>query len=141
MSYAIVHEGKAFGPDGLITDTEGKPLLAEHAEDYNRQVAEQELAWLKTAPDKVFLYVHLPKYVTASMSCGPAMATELDRLAITTFLGTVLGVPWIGPRRHIGYGCHTYRRPVSVKLFGVQYHGWYMESSGDYCRLRKAKKQ
>lgn len=30
---------------------------------------------------------------------------------------------------------------VTCRIFGVLYHGWYMESSGDYCRLKKAKKQ
>lgn len=97
-------------------------------------VEQQELDWLKTGPEKVFLYVKLPNERNPYTSQG----------AITTWLGTVLDpsatfgqlreFPCFGP-------FPSKRRAVSCRIFGVLYHGFYYQSSGSYCRLRKAKRQ
>ena len=60
MSYAFVHEGKAFGPSGIIKDVEGTPLEAKDAGDYNKAVEAQEIEWLKTGPERVMAYVRQP---------------------------------------------------------------------------------
>ena len=119
--YALEFQGAAFTPEGK------QPIPDVKA--HNQEVERQEIEWLKTGPDKVLLYVHFT-------------ATELERPNIHTWLGTVVSTHcYIGPRRQMGFGRHTYRRGVTCRIFGVLYHGWYMESSGDYCRLRKAKRQ
>ena len=103
----------------------------EHTDAYNKALEAQELDWLKTHPDKVVLYIGTR--VSTLRGDGPFWEVK-------TWPGTVLdNFAAVGPRRNVGFGYHTYRRSVSCKIFGVQYHGWYMESSGDYCRLRKAK--
>ena len=135
--YALEFQGAAFTPEGK------QPIPDVKA--HNLEVEKQEIEWLKTGPDKVFLYVrmsakdevvgrpHLPIYVEQRGQDSPQ---------ITTWLGTPVATHlYIGPRRQMGFGRHTYRRGVTCRIFGVLYHGWYMESSGDYCRLRKAKRQ
>ena len=130
--YAITHEGKAYGPSGIITDTDGVPLKAEDSEAYNKAVEVAELEHLKSHPDKTVLYVEQLQGVVGYLSPW----------RIITWRGVVLdGCAYVGPRRHIGWGSNTYRRAVTCRIFGVLYHGWYMESTGGYCRLRKAKRQ
>lgn len=97
---------------------------------HNLATEAAEIEWLKTHPDKVFLYVG-----TIQSPFGREAWT------IHTWMGTILDPDaWIGPRRNVGFGYHTYRRAVRCHIFGVQYCGWYMESSGDYCRLKRSKK-
>lgn len=140
MSYAFTFQSTPYTPSGILRDSHGAPLPVSEVDAYNRSVEQQELAWLQTRPAHAFLYVRLPGHVLPFEHCGPSIATELDRPAITTFLGTVVASHvHIGPRRHIGFDKWTYRRHVTCRLFGAVYHGWYMESSGDYCRLRRAK--
>ena len=121
--YAIEHEGKAYTPDGVITCAD----VTEH----NAAIEEQEIAWLKTGPRQVMLYVREPK--------------EGQDWAITTWLGAVVSEhPWVGSVRSFRVpGSHwpSKRRPVTCRIFGTLYHGWYFESSGDYCRLKRAKRQ
>src|ERR1700723_935716 len=114
--YALVHENKAFGPDGLIQGVESKD-----AAEYNKAVEASEIEALKAHPDKVFLYVK--EYVSASKS-------EPIRYAVTTWLGTVVSADvQMGNRSRCGFGFNTYRRAMSAWIFGTLYHGWYMESS------------
>lgn len=144
MSYAIEFQGKAVTPGGVIQ--------VDSTSAHNKRIEAEEIEWLHTAPDKVFLYVKLPT------DNGPTIASDgfrgfyawargdKDRgLAIQTFLGTSVATHvYVGPRTSGGLfsGYHaTYKRHVTCKLFGVKYHGWYYESSGDYCRLSKAKIQ
>lgn len=141
MSYAITHNGVAYGPCGKITDVEGTPLNPEDTDAYNKEVEKQELAWLRTHPEKVVLYVKHPTKVFN----GPGMCGPIDSdywWKVTTWLGTVVCEhAFVGPRRHIGFGHNTYRRAMTATIYGVLYHGWYFESSGCYCRLKKAKVQ
>src|SRR3954468_22682409 len=59
---------------------------------------------------------------------------------ITTWPGTVVSSSVrMGDRSYTGFGHNTYRRSVRCVIFGVRYTGWYFESSGDYCRLKRAK--
>ena len=137
MEYAIESQGKAYTPSGMV------PTLEPGAvSEYNRAVEAEEIARLKTAPETLMLYVHLPSWVAPFCACGPSTATELERASVNTWLGrAVASHVYIGPRRSGGFGYHTYRRAVSCRIFGTLYHGWFFESSGDYCRLRKAKRQ
>ncbi len=149
--YAITREGKSFGPDGLIQDMEGTPLAAQDADAYNKALEAQELASIKTGPDKLFLYVKTVD--TTEESWQKALASgwtpetterkhwQSSRVDVGTWLGTRVS-DWVslGTKSYIGFG-GAYRRSVSCSIFGVKYHGWYMESSGDYCRLTKSKKQ
>ena len=123
MNYAFDFQGKVFTPDGRIDIDAAK--VAEH----NKKLEATELAWLKTGPDKVSLYVQ---------DCYSVL--ESTKPTITTFLGTIICTAVLGPKRYIGFGRNTYRRSVSCVMFGHQYHGWYMESSGDYCRLTRSKR-
>jgi len=135
--YAIVHEGKAYSPDGLIRDTAGVPLSAQDADTYNRLVEAQELAHLKTGPEHAFLYVEL---VHSAVQMEPTPWLNC-RGVVHTWTGFDLDTcASVGPRRYVGFG-GAYRRAVSCRIFGTLYHGWYFESSGDYCRLKRAKRQ
>lgn len=125
--YAITHEGKALSPDGLITDIEGTPLLAADPDAYNKALEAQELEHFKSGPERIMAYVRMPK----DGQCAK----------VNTWLGTELGNAWLGHRAYVGFGMHTYRRAVTVRIFGTLYHGWYFESSGDYCHLKRAKIQ
>lgn len=134
--YAFVHNDVAYGPDGQITDVEGTPLEAKDAEAFNRELEAQELEHIKSAPDKLVLYIgHKPVPNDPKHEC----------YCVQTWLGTFLGWAWLGLRSTMGFQGHyrggSYRRPVTVRIFSTLYHGWYMESSGDYCRLKKAKRQ
>lgn len=126
MNYAFEHQGKAYTPDGEII----KALI--RSTEHNLEVERKELEGLRTAPDKVFLYA------TIASDISPIRYFILA--SVHTWLGTSLDAgAKLGPRRHIGFGRHTYRRHVTCRIFGTLYHGWFMESSGSYCRLRKAK--
>jgi len=137
--------------------------------DHNSQVEQQEIAWLKTAPDKCFLYVKMPapQWQVVNSSChvagsfatrqqaeefktslkttsyGGWQVSKLQQLSgakIQTFLGTDVATNVvIGSQVHGGFGFNTYRRSVTCRIFGVKYVGWFHESSGDYCRLKESK--
>lgn len=161
--YAFGHQGKAFTPTGTPV-----ALSQENIDALNRETERAEIARLQTGPDRVFLYVRMPPnashtgYYGNSLSSCCRVALSMHAIAcpvcrltasqmhlnhsadaqIQTWLGTPIATHVrIGPRRAMGFGYHSYRRPVSCRLYGVLYHGWYMESSGDYCRLTKAKRQ
>lgn len=134
MDYAISHEGKAFTPNGRaeIADVDA----------HNRELEQAEIAWLKTGPERVMLYVKMP---TPSEYERANKITPLSGAVITTWLGTVVSdkPSCVGSYSYFPgfYGTRSKRRPVDCRIFGVRYTGWYFESSGSYCRLRKAKKQ
>lgn len=138
--YAFVHNGKAYSPDGLITDVNGVPLEAKDAEAYNKSLEEQELAWLRTHPEKLVLYIKRPVKQLEGRTWN-----HIDPdywWQVTTWTGTVVcECAHVGPRRRMGFGHYSYRRAVTAVIYGCVYHGWYMESSGDYVRLRKGKGQ
>lgn len=144
--YAFVHNGKAYGPSGIITDIEGTPLSAEDAPAFNAELERQEIAHLKSAPDSLFLYVEKPSK-DRSERCGNSHWLDPEyNWTITTWPGTVVASGsnvYVGPKRE--FSCFgpfpSIRRPVTARIFGTLYHGWYFESSGDYCRLKKAKRQ
>jgi hypothetical protein len=136
----------------------------------NREVERQEIQQLQTAPDHIFLYVRLTPQLRPFESrswargqnvptccrlaikrsalkcpiCGTSCEIRLSQgdVQIITWMGTPVATHvTVGQaRKFYGYARST-RRPISCRIFGVQYHGWYMESSGDYCRLKKAKRQ
>lgn len=106
----------------------------------NRETERREIQWLQTGPDKVFLYVHMPHGPTVGQSRS-FFWTHGDHLLQTWLSHTPVATHvYIGPRRMMGFH-GSYRRPVTCRLYGVRYHGWYYESSGDYCRLTRAKRQ
>lgn len=118
----IYFEGGVFDPDGKLD------IAPSETETHNQQLERVQIEELKTGPDRLFLYVKATDYNTAS---------------ITTWPGTLVGVADMGPKRK--FPCFgpfpSVRRSISVRIFGTLYHGWYYESSGDYCRLKKAKRQ
>lgn len=120
--YAIEHQGKAFTPDGRVD-------IAD-VETHNQRLEREQLAELQTHPERAFLYVKHGELSGFSSPC-----------TVTTWPGTQVGQGTLGPRAYVGFDRWTYRRAISVRIFGTLYHGWYMESSGDYCRLKKAKRQ
>jgi hypothetical protein len=163
MDYIFEHEGRAFTPNGQTEPG--------NAQDRNRETERKEIVWLMTGPDRAFLYVTMPSPVSlgayswaqgdairsccrlarhhAATACPVCQRTAAQmegdyrkRIEVKTWLGTSVATHvYIGPRRNVGFGWHTYRRAVSCRIGGVLYHGWFFESSGDYCRLRKAKRQ
>lgn len=116
MQYVFTSkEHGSFTPNGRITvaDTDA----------HNRALEAKEIEWLKTHPDKLFLYV----------------SKKGDSWTITTWLGTVVSTQAeFSPRAYVGFGRYTYRRSVRCMIFGQRYTGWYMESSGNYCRLKRS---
>lgn len=143
----------------------------------NRETERKEIAWLQSAPDRVFLYVGLSKwyyglpyaqrFVTSglgsrvksccrlahSMHAIKCPVCQLSQSEIASAserdatIGTWLGTP-IATHVRIGrsvkfpgFGCGSVRRSVDCRIYGVRYVGWYFESAGDYCRLRKSKRQ
>ena len=130
--YAFTHESSVFTPDGRVD------IRPEQVDAYNREQEARDLAALQDHPDKAFLYVKL-----APQRQDMARVTYTNQMplsgSIQTWTGTVIDArAWFGPRRYIGYN-GAYRRAVTCTLFGVAYHGWFMESSGDYCRLTRSK--
>ena len=81
-------------------------------------------------PERLFAYV---KHNHGSdVSIGLWTGKVISK---TAELGLIGIFPCFGP-------FPSKRRAVRMLgLNGVQYVGWYYESSGDYCRLRKAKHQ
>src|SRR5262249_10837001 len=137
--YVFEHEGKTYTPSGRIE-------LETDAAEYNKELERQEIAWLKTAPEKVLLYVKAHEYgkdrLGTHLLNGAMSTANGDVIDVHTWLGTRVSThEWVGPRRSMGFGYHTYRRAVCCKIFGVKYHGWWFESTGDYCRLKKARNQ
>lgn len=122
--YAFTFQGKTFLPDGRID-------VVTISDEYNRQQEAQELESLRAGVDRAFLYVR-------------KITTSKDGLSyqwnVTTFLGTVVcRHAYVGDRQYTFGNRHVYRRPISACIFGRWYTGYYMESSGDYCRLKLAK--
>lgn len=129
MSYGFLHNGRVFTADATAAVTTQRDVDLS-----NREIEARELAWLKTAPDKVFLYVK-----------EPPDANDPRAWYVATWPGTIVsdGRAFVGPSVPVGgiSGCDATRRSVECRIFGVRYVGWYYESAGDYCRLRKAKRQ
>ncbi len=122
MEYAF-----RFDNHGTFTPSGRQEISDENA--HNKELERIEVEWLKTGPERAFLYV-------SNIPGSPYPKS------ITTWLGTVVSESAdFGSRVNVGFGFHTYRRSVDCMIFGVRYVGWYMESSGQYCRLRKAKRQ
>lgn len=101
----------------------------------NREIEAREIVWLRTGPDRVFLYVKEP----------PDRDNDPRAWYIQTWLGTVVSDARaeVGPSRSLPcFGPFpSKRRSIVCRIFGTRYVGWYFESSGDYCRLRKSKRQ
>lgn len=144
MEYAFNFQGATFTPDGKAD------IQTDAVSDHNRAVEQVEIERIKTGPDKLFLYVGKKPMPQQSHEVhnglDPKFYVGKDHYCVQTWLGTWLGWAWLGPRAVVGfqdsrrYGS-TYRRAITVRVFGALYHGWYMESSGDYCRLKRAKLQ
>src|SRR3990167_788680 len=93
IMYTFVHEGKAFGPDGIIKDVEGTPLDAKDAGEYNKAVEAQEIERLKTGPERVMLYVHIgvlrdPNRLGSRLTDGAMARANGDDVQVRTWLGT-----------------------------------------------------
>lgn len=136
-NYAFEHQNKAFTPDGLAEISD--------VQKHNEQVQAEELEWLKTGPDKVFLYVKSAGTHRASFSRSGRSGERNQSFGpyqVHTWLGTVLDAnAQIGREVYSNFDYWTHKRSVRCQIFGIQYYGWFYESSGDYCRLRKAKRQ
>jgi len=120
MDYGFNFQGAVFTPGGRADIAPADVATSNQAKE------QVELDWLRTHPEKVFLYV-----------------TQSPTWKITTWPGTVIDAcPYVGTKRLFRvFGARTTRRAVECRIFGARYVGWYFESSGDYCRLRKAKRQ
>lgn len=139
--YTFDLQGRAYSPDGSRAESADTGTEAR-----NKQTEQDEIAWLKTGPDKVFLYVKMPDsyeeepYAKRMAMCAFAMG-GIHSPNITTWLGTSVATDvWVGRSQRIGFGGAT-RRAVTCLIYGIRYNGWYFESSGSYCRLRKAKER
>ena len=63
---------------------------------------------------------------------------------ITTWLGTPVATHvYVGPAKPTGGITRRWsqKRAVDCRINGVRYVGWFYQTSGDYCRLKKAKIQ
>lgn len=137
MGYRFTFQGAAYEPHGKI---DRHPL--DDSDRHNREIEAREIEWLKAAPDHVVLYMKTP----------PDPQNDPRAWYVTTWLGTIVSSyldgqgfarALVGPSR--SFPCFgpfpSKRRSVDCRIFGVRYVGWYYESSGDYCRLRKSKRQ
>lgn len=136
--FLITLHGKVYSPDGAV---EG--IKVEDVPEFNRNIEEIYIESLKLHPASVFAYVKLPDdYQPVSRTRDYTFAVGQNRAKITSGAGTSIATDvYIGRVSRTGFGWDTYRRPVTCRIFGARYHGWYMESSGDYCRLKKSKIQ
>jgi hypothetical protein len=150
-NYGFNHEGYTFTSNG---DT---PIVSTQADTdaHNRKTEQAEIAWLKTGPDKVLLYVKQTDtteetYQDALSKGWTPETTERKNWAshrwdIQTWMGTRVseGRAYVGRSVNVGgiAGYHARKRSVDCRIFSVRYVGWYYETAGDYCRLRKAKRQ
>lgn len=133
MEYLFTHEGQAYAPSGRVELSSGTP------DERNRATEKLELAWLQTAPERVFLYVF-----DAVGKAATDTSIWYGRWRIGTWLGTLLDEhAYFGRSVPVGgiAGRYARKRSVECRIFGVRYVGWYYETAGDYCRLRKAKVQ
>lgn len=120
--YAIEHQGKAFTPDGRAD--------IANVETNNQRVEREQLAELQAHPERAFLYVKHSGEFPYWKHTG----------SITLWTGVVLDPKaWIGDLRRDNFGGK--RAAIDCTIFGVRYTGWYFYSTGDYCRLKKAKRQ
>lgn len=137
MNYAFEHQGKAYTQDRVID----APDMNKH----NKEVEAKELEWLRTAPDKVTLYVKASGSTRIPFSSSGRRGERNQSFgpyAVHTRLGTVLDAnALVGHEVWSNLDFWTHKRSVSCHIFGTLYHGWFMESSGDYCRLKRAKRQ
>lgn len=139
MSYGFTHEGKMYTSDGEMPVTTTAETTAQH----NRVVEANEIQWLKSWPEKLFLYVMIPRDGQVYSFTSFSQSLMLS-VGITTWLGTVVSTScYIGPRKPVGgiAGRYAYKRAIDCRIYGCRYVGWFYESAGDYCRLRKAKVQ
>lgn len=137
MNYGFNHQGRSFFPDGAtpVAETQAQ------TDARNRETEAHEIEWLKTHPEKVFLYIQLLARQRDNVS---SISGAAGFARVHTWLGTTLDPnAYVGPSRE--FPCFgpfpSRRRSVECVIFGARYVGWYFESSGDYCRLRKAKRQ
>jgi len=113
---------------GTFTPSGRSDIAPQDVDQHNRELESKELEYIKTAPQNLYLYI---KQHTA-----PGM------YVVITWLGTpVSDTCEVGDRQQVGFGFHTYRRSVRAIIHGVRYVGIWPESSGEYVRLRKAKRQ
>lgn len=121
----------------------------ETTEERNRETERKELTWLQTGPDRAFLYVTMPVLARDANNRPTCYATsqngpEKERACIKTWMGTI-----VSSRTFIGHSVpvggfadrYTTKRSIDCHIFGTHYVGWYYESAGNYCRLRKSKRQ
>lgn len=111
--YYLEHEGKYYTPYGQVD----KPLMSNEALS---QLEVEEFR--KAKPAAYFAYV------------------DMKRLAITTWMGDILGyITSVGRRYKSNMGDE--RRSISATgINGVEYYGTYYCGTGDYARLKARKK-
>jgi hypothetical protein len=99
--------------------------------------AHEVYEWKRNPPQKYFVYVSL------TMHQGTLGTIHTYPHAIvTTWTGEHLGNATVGLPYNGGGFCASKRRAIWVKgNNGVNYHGTYFESSGDYARITADKHQ
>jgi hypothetical protein len=141
--YLFSHEDKAYTPDGLAP----LEVSTDSVDARNKETERIEIDWLKTGPDHVFLYVHfavLSRDATGRATVWARSGNGENPSYIMTWLGTRVSESCYFGRSSVvggiaGYGSR--KRSVDCRIYGVRYVGWFYESAGAYCRLRKAKVQ
>lgn len=119
--------GYLFAHDGTTYDPAGRTAIAPtELQAHNLATEQAEIAWLQTGPDRCFLYVKSAPWRIGTW-LGTNVATHVE-------VGPARRFPCFGPFPSV-------RRSVTCRIFGTLYHGWYFESSGSYCRLKKARSQ
>lgn len=92
-------------------------------------------------PETYFSYVREPDagtYGRNSFQCAKALYGRTG--AMTTWTGDNLGTVQFGAAFQDNFG--GIRVPITVRaITGELYHGTYFFSAGDYCRVKKAKRQ
>lgn len=165
--YGFVHDGKVFTPDGTAnidaSESDARNRETERAEIQWLQTGPEKVflyvkmpqtepfasrSWTRGDSIAGCCKVALAMHAIRCPICGQTsevMQARADKATdITTWLGTpVASHVAIGQRVNVGgiAGQHSYKRAVSCRIFGKQYHGWYYESAGSYCHLKLAKRQ
>ena len=136
--FAIEHQGKGFTPDGCAH--------IANVETYNQKLEREQIAELQAHPERAFLYVKHSGFTNIHGETSPKIFRTPEfpywkhTGSIMLWTGVVLDAKaWIGELRRDNFGGK--RAAVDCLIFGVRYTGWYFYSAGDYCRLKRAKRQ
>jgi hypothetical protein len=129
---------------GAVLGSRVLQILRASCETKNALTSRFEvLSWQANRPERYFAYVKVEMLECDRQTYRRPGMERLDPMRrcgrITTWTGEELGSAVIGPSYRDNFG--GMRRSIWVKgNNGLDYHGTYFESAGDYCRIKACKR-